>query len=196
MFPFLMKFNQSLSYMTCFKSPSLLLKDAWFCDSADCVVHICCFAGRTIDVSCPRKSIKRSPKFGSFDANMKIIDDINQSKIFDWLVHFPYIFQSFSGTGDLPQPTTEPSHTEQHCHLLFSQFSSWQKCFLPRVINWVLWIAGICLSLGWKFVRVGQRLPPTTGKAEQAAVAAYPSCLSSVVSAEFLSAAGHFQLGV
>lgn len=58
-------------------------------------------------------AINRSPRFGSYDANMKIIDDTNQLKI---------VFQLFSGTGDLPQPTTELSYTEQHCHLLFIFF--------------------------------------------------------------------------
>lgn len=130
-------------------------------------------------------AMNRSPRFGSFDDNVKIIDDTNQSK---------RVFQSFSGTGDLPQPTTEPSYTDQHCHLPFFLIFFLAEVFLAQ--SWVLWIAGICLTLGWKFVKVGQRLPPAPGKAEQAAVAACPSCLSSVVSAEFLSAAGHFQLRV
>lgn len=112
----------------------LVLWQCWLC----CPYLLLCKAGPLM-CHVQEGAMNRGPKFGSFCANMKIIDDTNQSKRFDWLVHFPYIFQSFSGTGDLPQPTTEPSYTDQHCHLLFSQFSSWQKCFLPRVINGDCW---------------------------------------------------------
>lgn len=58
-------------------------------------------------------------------------------------------------------------------------------------------LLGFASLVGWEFVKVGHRLPPTPGKtAEHTALAGYPSCLFSIVSAEFLSAAGHFQLRV
>lgn len=69
-------------------------------------------------------AINRSPRFGSFVANMKMTDDTNQLK---------RVYQSFSGTGDLPQPTTEPPYTEQHCHLiLFSIFFLAEMFLAPR----------------------------------------------------------------
>lgn len=56
---------------------------------------------------------------------------------------------------------------------------------------------GFASLVGLEFVKVGHRVPPPPRKAaEHTATAGYLSCLFSIVSAEFLSAAGHFQLCV
>lgn len=56
---------------------------------------------------------------------------------------------------------------------------------------------GFASLVGQEFAKVGHRIPPPPGKeAEYTAIAGYPSYLFTIASAEFLSAAGHFQLRV
>ena len=142
-----MKFNQLLAYMTFFKSYSLLLKDAWLCDSAGCVVYCCCVCRQDDTYLCVIS--KKMPVTEVSDSVVWSNTKMTDVDLCKWYNQLTRVFQLFYSMGDLPWTTTMPSYAEQHFCLHFFLISSWHKCFLPRIVlNQVFLIAGICLTCG------------------------------------------------